>query len=151
MKLCPKCQTPHDKPGLFCKRSCANSRVFSIKSKKLKSQKTKAAHIDGRLKPWFKDNPSKQRKAFREYYDNLPFDKIGYGAKRKRILTEQNNSCIRCSLSEWQGYPIILEIDHIDGNKHNNDRSNLEALCPNCHSLTPTWRGRKRNKNGTTG
>jgi hypothetical protein len=44
--------------------------------------------------------------------------------------------------------PIVLEIEHKDGNHHNNERSNLEALCPNCHSQTKTWRGRNKKATG---
>jgi hypothetical protein len=36
----------------------------------------------------------------------------------------------------------VLEIDHIDGNGENHAPSNLRVLCPNCHALTPTYRGR---------
>ena len=36
---------------------------------------------------------------------------------------------------------IPLEIEHIDGNYKNNDESNLILLCPNCHSLTSTYKG----------
>ena len=50
----------------------------------------------------------------------------------------------RCGLFDWLGNVITLELDHIDGNNKNNDRSNLECLCPNCHAQTPTWRGRNR-------
>ena len=42
--------------------------------------------------------------------------------------------------------PLSLEVDHIDGDNSNDDRSNLEALCPNCHSQTSTWRGRNKTK-----
>jgi hypothetical protein len=28
-----------------------------------------------------------------------------------------------------------LDVDHIDGNKKNNDSSNLQTLCANCHRL----------------
>ena len=38
------------------------------------------------------------------------------------------------------------EIHHIDGNAYNCDVTNLECLCPNCHSLTPTWRKSKNAK-----
>jgi predicted HNH restriction endonuclease len=34
-----------------------------------------------------------------------------------------------------------LEIEHIDGNFENNAEENLELLCPNCHSLTSTYKG----------
>ena len=29
--------------------------------------------------------------------------------------------------------PYLLQIHHIDGNHHNNDKSNLEIVCPTCH------------------
>ncbi len=49
-----------------------------------------------------------------------------------------------CGLSSWQGYVLSLELDHIDGDNENNKMSNLRLLCPNCHTLTPTWRGRNK-------
>lgn len=41
---------------------------------------------------------------------------------------------------------IRLEIDHIDGNHHNNSPENLRQLCPCCHALQPTDSGHHRNK-----
>lgn len=34
-----------------------------------------------------------------------------------------------------------LEVEHIDGNFENNSEENLTLLCPNCYSLTPTYKG----------
>ena len=42
-------------------------------------------------------------------------------------------------LSEWMGKPIPLELHHKDGNHYNNDLSNLEILCPNCHAQTDNY------------
>ena len=42
--------------------------------------------------------------------------------------------------------PLRLEIDHIDGDYHNNDRTNLRYLCPNCHTQTDNFSGRSRGK-----
>ena len=51
--------------------------------------------------------------------------------------------CVNCGCNgEWQGGLIALEIDHIDGNNSNNELINLRYLCPNCHALTSTYRGR---------
>ncbi len=59
-------------------------------------------------------------------------------------LLEQR--CYRCGLTEWKGELISLEIHHIDGNGKNNRLENLQLLCPNCHSQTDNWGGKKRKK-----
>lgn len=46
----------------------------------------------------------------------------------------------------WCGRPLRLEIDHIDGDYHNNESWNLRFICPNCHTQTDTFAGRSRNK-----
>lgn len=61
----------------------------------------------------------------------------------RRYLYEKYNS--RCSICGWNKINpatgnIPLEIEHIDGNYENCTESNLTLLCPNCHSLTPTFR-----------
>lgn len=60
------------------------------------------------------------------------------------IRSFKGNKCAKCNLAEWKFQPITLELNHIDGDRHNNKVSNLELLCPNCHSQTPDWRRRKR-------
>jgi len=52
--------------------------------------------------------------------------------------------CSHCRLTEWLGHAIPLELDHVDGDRENNELSNLRLLCPNCHALTPTYRGRNK-------
>jgi hypothetical protein len=41
---------------------------------------------------------------------------------------------------------LRLEIDHIDGDYHNNLAENLRYLCPNCHTQTGNVSGRSRGK-----
>jgi 5-methylcytosine-specific restriction endonuclease McrA len=50
--------------------------------------------------------------------------------------------CESCGQTEWLGQPIPLELHHIDGNRNNNQLSNLQLLCANCHALTPNNSGR---------
>lgn len=52
--------------------------------------------------------------------------------------------CSSCTSEEWMGVPIPLELDHINGVRTDHRIHNLRLLCPNCHALTPTWRGRNR-------
>ena len=62
--------------------------------------------------------------------------------ERHRVLEYRCSNC-GCD-GNWQGGMISLEIDHVDGDCTNNQVSNLRYLCPNCHALTETYRGRNK-------
>jgi transposase len=68
--------------------------------------------------------------------------------RKIKILEERGHRCESCGLTEWLEQPIKLELHHIDGDADNNNRDNLQLLCLNCHSLTPTFRA-KNKANGT--
>lgn len=61
---------------------------------------------------------------------------------RRYLLEDQHHKCAHCGIGEWNNEPIVLEVEHKDGDSHNNHRSNLECICPNCHSQTPTFKNR---------
>lgn len=65
---------------------------------------------------------------------------------RKYLLEKYDFKCSRCGWSEVNPYSgnVPLEVEHIDGDFRNNDEDNLTILCPNCHSLTPTYRNLNR-------
>ena len=51
----------------------------------------------------------------------------------------KESKCELCGISEWLGKPVKLQLHHIDGNHDNNELSNLQILCPNCHSMTDNF------------
>ena len=59
------------------------------------------------------------------------------------LLKKYNYQCSECGWNKRNIYTgnILLEIEHIDGNYLNNVEDNLTVLCPNCHSLTSTYKG----------
>ncbi|MCA6095804.1 HNH endonuclease [Streptomyces sp. SCA3-4] len=63
--------------------------------------------------------------------------------KRAMLALGITNRCALCGIEPmWQGHPLPLEVDHLDGDWRNNRIDNLRLLCPNCHSTTDTYRGR---------
>lgn len=65
---------------------------------------------------------------------------------RRYIFEKYQNKCCECGWSKVNPYTntIPLEVDHIDGNSENNSEENLRLICPNCHSLTASYRGANR-------
>ncbi len=69
-------------------------------------------------------------------------------AIRKYLISLRGNKCEECGWNKVHPVTklIPLEIDHVDGDSENNLLSNLKVLCPNCHSLTPTFRALNKGK-----
>jgi hypothetical protein len=71
------------------------------------------------------------------------------GSILTRALTERGRpyNCASCSLGNlWNGAKIVLQVDHVNGLRYDNREDNLRFLCPNCHSQTDTYCGRKLRK-----
>ena len=54
--------------------------------------------------------------------------------------------CENCGNRYWLGHPIPLELHHKDGDRFNNELSNLSLLCPNCHAFTDNYRSKNAYK-----
>ena len=69
-------------------------------------------------------------------------------ALRKRLIREgfKKEECEECGIKDWNGKKISFELDHVSGIRLDNSLKNLKILCPNCHSQTPTFRGRNIKK-----
>lgn len=66
---------------------------------------------------------------------------------RNRVIKDNllRYECASCHINSWKNKKIVLELDHVDGNNRNHSLENLRFLCPNCHSQTPTYKGRNIN------
>lgn len=70
------------------------------------------------------------------------------GQLKKRLIDGEvkENKCECCGIDSWNGAPIVLELDHINGISNDHRLSNLRLLCPNCHSQTPTFKGKNKSR-----
>lgn len=66
------------------------------------------------------------------------------GTLGKLLRQLHGNKCQSCKNSEWLGQPLPLEVDHTSGDASDNRPANLRLVCPNCHSITPSWKGRNK-------
>lgn len=135
----------------FCSRSCSCAYNNYKRDKKNKSEKDikilKSLKEIENVKKLNTFNLSLSEKIKKCWNDKLMkenFDDLKWDRKRNRVILEQDGKCNKCGNGEWLGIPLSLEIDHKDGNNENDNRENLEGLCPNCHSITDTWRGRNK-------
>lgn len=65
---------------------------------------------------------------------------------KNRILKSgiKKNICEKCGIGDvWNNQPLILQLDHINGDNNDHNILNLMLICPNCHTQTITW-GRKK-------
>jgi len=96
---------------------------------------TGQAHLKGKTHGWSKKN---------SWEEILKKGTLLTSEQKKRLVKENllKYECSVCSIKEWNGSHLVLQVDHIDGDVFNNLLINLRMLCPNCHSQTSTFRGR---------
>jgi DNA-binding CsgD family transcriptional regulator/5-methylcytosine-specific restriction endonuclease McrA len=82
----------------------------------------------------------------------LPVDQLLVaGARRSRFNLKcrllgaglKENRCELCGIDTWLGAPLSLALHHVNGDGLDNRLENLQLLCPNCHSQTENFSGRK--------
>ena len=96
---------------------------------------------------WVKHIPLDGRTAYDDAIErkkrNTCTTATGKSAVRLRLIEERGSLCQACGLEKWFGKLTALEM-HRKNAGGDYTRDNVILLCPNYHSITDTWRNRKR-------
>lgn len=89
-------------------------------------------HIERNEENVFIENSTATQKVLRHWY-------------KKGHYTEYK--CSICGMEpEWQGKPLVLILDHINGHNTDDRLENLRWVCPNCNMQLPTTNGRNKSR-----
>lgn len=107
--------------------------------------------------------PNQSGKGLSKKHPAIPLNEIIEGKhpdyqtyKLKLRLIKEGYIQDKCSLCGWDKKPegrefTPCELDHINGNPTDHRLENLRLICPNCHSLTTTYRFRRGRTNSVYG
>jgi hypothetical protein len=99
-------------------------------------------HLKGRNHGWARRTPLKEL-LVSNCVSGVTTSKLKTRLLLKGLLQRR---CYRCGLTEWLGQAIPLELEHVNGDRSDNRLENLTLLCPNCHALTSTYRGKNKRR-----
>lgn len=95
-----------------------------------------------------------------ETFEKIENGDISFGEQtyKKYLIHKYGEKCMECGWAEKNAITdkVPIQLEHIDGNSENNSLNNIKLLCPNCHSLTPTFgalnkgNGRKKRREKRT-
>lgn len=108
-------------------------------SRLVKKHGISTAHFTGQ--GWRRGRPAINRKSSAEVLVYHTNGTRQHAVRLVRALLERGRpyKCFVCGLKEWRHRKLVLEIEHKDGDFQNDRESNLEFICPNCHSQTETF------------
>lgn len=152
----------------FCSQSCS-AKITNIERTKYRYCKCCANNKLTSRQEYFCSHKCQQKykrnEVFKKIDNNETINYLGNNDTqskwfKKYLIEKHGEKCMKCGWNER--HPITgkvpIELEHKDGNSENNSLDNLELLCPNCHSLTPTYKAlntgngrhkrRERYKNG---
>ncbi len=142
---CKNCSIQTSNPS-FCSLSCSTS--YANKNKPKRKKVEKLCKLCDKIVDKRSTVCKEHRKIYRiEEWLNGEWS----GGSNTRLSTSVRNFLLQeadytCKCGFNTPHPTdgasILEVNHIDGDGSNHRRENLEILCPNCHALTDTYRGR---------
>lgn len=155
--LCIKCSKETSNPK-FCSRSCSVSYSNHAKPKVARliakcsfckkdfhAKRPKQQHCTIDCQRQHRINTIETNGAFMPSWNNNK-------SIRNYLIQKHGNLCMICGqcANNWNGKPITLIVDHINGKANDNTLSNIRIICPNCDCQLLTYKGRNRGNSTRT-
>ena len=154
--LCPTCRKmiPYEKrvyaKAVYCDMACRAKKML-VDKKCVECGNTLPRRRGGKATGGkYCSHRCQQERQHKEYVRKWLSGEIpggswcGVSDHVKRWLADtRGNKCEQCGWDKIHPVSgrVPVQVDHVDGNPYNHRPENLKLLCPNCHSLTPTFGG----------
>lgn len=134
----------------FCSKSCSAKYNNSYRSRKDRRPDFTCNNCGIISKSTHKNQKYCSNVCHKEYQSKSYRLELESGAnlthgKCKSYWLQDAHKCSCCGLHEWNGLPIPLELDHINGDGTDNTLDNTRLLCPNCHAQTDNYKSKNKD------
>lgn len=154
-KLCKNCLIPisyEKRYNDFCGHHCAAIFNNKLKGNKIPSKldnclfcvkpltekgQSKYCSVQCMTDFWWQEN---RKQLIESGYDGTDRCHIA----KKYLIEIGDGKCNICGMSEWQGKPMPLVLDHINGNSEDGTLTNLRVICNNCDAQTDTYKSKNK-------
>lgn len=132
----------------FCNQSCSASysNKIRVRNKKEVKECLNCKNNCGRSSTKYCSQICQseyRNKILIENIKNKTTEKLSDSVLKRGLILFYGEKCMKCGWSQRneKTNKVPVELNHKDGNSSNNSSENVELICPNCHSLTPNYRG----------
>lgn len=152
---CKQCGNPFDrlpkdiKGNTFCSKSCAaifNNTIYKLKVDIIlkKCNFCKTDFTPNKKSQKYCCAACRSHKTKQSIFSQIESETYTFPwpkPYRDYLITKYGSKCMICGWDKLNSKTnkCPVQLDHIDGNHKNNKLNNLRLVCPNCHSLTPTY------------
>lgn len=144
LPFCKTCSTEIPNNRIFCSSSCSatyNNKAVPKRKKIVKWCQNCGVEVREKF-----CNATCQAQYHRKITDSLVENGQATNSNqvKRYLLSKIGNKCQVCDITTWNSKPILMELDHINGNPYNNNLENCRLICPNCHSQTATYKAKNK-------
>jgi Zn finger protein HypA/HybF involved in hydrogenase expression len=125
---------------------------YSTLKKRIETENIDISHLEISREKAQQQHLEKLHKGNAKELKDILVENSSYGNNtflKEKLIKSQllEEKCHECNVrSIWNGKKLVLQLEHKNGNNRDNRLQNLILLCPNCHSQTDTFTGKKRKK-----